>query len=138
MPTPPEAPRLRFLNPFVQVFLCALLGTTAEVLLKVGAVHPAHSPPWLAWLEPTGLTSGWVWVSIGFTILSLFTWMAAIRTLPLSVAFPLSNSVHVFIPLSCWVFLHEAISPMRWCGIALVVAGLAVIAKPFAKIDERL
>ena len=138
MPTPPTALRSRFLNPLVQVCLCAVLGTTAEVLLKVGAMHFSTPPPALSWLEPTGLTTGWVWLSIAFTILSLFAWMSAIRTLPLSIAFTLSNMAHVLIPLSCWAFLHEAISPRRWCGIALVFAGLVVIAKPFAKLDARL
>ena len=122
----------------MQVFLCALLGTAAEVLLKIGAMHFSPAPAILAWLQPTGLTSGWVWLSILFTILSLFAWMAAIRTLPLSVAFTLSNMVHVLIPLSCWAFLHEAISARRWCGIVLVVAGLVIIAKPFAKLDARI
>ena len=138
MPPPSAAKRSLFLNPFAQVFFCALLGTTAEVLLKIGATHLSPAPAALAWLEPTGLTTGWVWLSILFTILSLFAWMSAIRTLPLSVAFTLSNMVHVLIPLSCWLFLHEAISPTRWCGIALVIAGLLVIAKPFAKLDARL
>ena len=39
MSHPPDATRSLFLSPFVQVFLCALLGTTAEVLLKIGATH---------------------------------------------------------------------------------------------------
>ena len=137
-PAPPDAKPSVFLSPFAQVFLCALLGTTAEVLLKVGATHFSPGPAALAWLEPTGLTTGWVWLSILFTILSLFAWMAAIRTLPLSIAFTLSNMVHVLIPLSCWAFLHESISPRRWCGIALVIMGLLIIAKPFARLDARL
>jgi len=27
---------------------------------------------------------------------------------------------------------------LRWCGIALVVVGLAVVAKPVAEMEERL
>jgi hypothetical protein len=27
---------------------------------------------------------------------------------------------------------------LRWCGIALVVFGLALVAKPVAKMEERL
>ena len=126
------------LNPFFHIFLCAACATTAEVFLKVGARETAHLPSALPWLGLTGLTSKWIWWSIFFTLLSLGAWMRAISILPLSVAFTLSNVVHVLIPLSCWAFLGEAINSTRWVGIALVVTGLLLIAKPFATLDERL
>ena len=57
---------------------------------------------------------------------------------PLNVAYPLSRVVDVLVPLGCWVFLGEVISAFRWCGIALVIIGLALVAKPIAQIEERL
>ena len=138
MPNPPVAKRPLFLNPFVQISLCILLGTAAEVLLRKGAEMTANVPSPVPWLGLTGLTSGWTWLSIVFTVLSFFSWMAAIRVLPLGVAFPLTNAVQVLVPVSCWLFLGEGISVWRWCGIALVIAGLMVVAKPYAKLDERL
>jgi undecaprenyl phosphate-alpha-L-ara4N flippase subunit ArnE len=71
-------------------------------------------------------------------ILSLLSWLYILRLVPLSIAFPLSNVVHVLVPLSCWIFLGELISTRRWCGIALVLIGLIVVAKPFARIEEKL
>ena len=127
-----------FLHPFVQVSLCILAGTASEVLLKKGAGNTADLPAWLPWLGLTGLSSGWTWLSIVFTLLGFFSWMSAIRVLPLGVAFPLTNAVQVLVPLSCWWFLGERISPLRWCGIALVVAGLMVVARPYARMDARL
>ena len=131
-------PRPWFLNPYLQVVCCILTGTAAEVLLKKGAEMTAQVPTTIQWLGLTGLTSGWTWLSIVFTLLSFFSWMSAIRVLPLGVAFPLTNSVQVLVALSSWLFLGEGISPRRWCGIALVVAGLMLVAKPYAKLDERL
>ncbi len=125
-------------NPYFNIFLCALFATTAEVFLKVGARETAHLPSMIPWLGISGLTSKWIWFSIVCTLLSLGAWMQAISILPLSVAFTLSNVVHVLIPLSCWAFLGEAINPTRWVGIALVVTGLLLIAKPFAKLDAQL
>ena len=58
--------------------------------------------------------------------------------MPLSIAFTFSNVIHVFIPLSCWLILNEAISPRRWLGIALVITGLAVIAQPFSRLEEKV
>ncbi len=134
---PPKKASL-FLHPFVQIGLCILAGTAAEVLLKKGAAGTADLPSQVPWLGLTGLRSGWTWLSIVFTLLSFFSWMSAIRVLPLGVAFPLTNAVQVLVPLSCLWFLHEPISPLRWCGIALVVSGLTVVARPYARLDARL
>jgi len=73
-----------------------------------------------------------------FTVLSFLAWIRALRAIPLSIAFTFSSAVHIFIPLSCWLFLGEAIGLRRWLGIALVVIGLMVIARPFARLDEKL
>ena len=135
-----HSPALRswFFNPYVQISLCILFGTAAEVLLKKGATATASLPTTLQWLGLTGLDSGWTWLSIVFTLLSFFNWMSAIRVLPLGVAFSLTNAVQVMVALSSWWFLGEGITPRRWCGIVLVVAGLSIVAKPYAKLDERL
>ena len=138
MSPPTETKRLLFFDPYAQLLLCALFGTAHEVLLKIGAEHTQNLSSPIPWLGLSGLASGWTWASIVFTLLSLVFWMSALRTLPLGLAFPLSNSVHVFIPLSCWAFLGEVINGRRWCGIALVIAGLLIVAKTYARIDERL
>ena len=71
-------------------------------------------------------------------ILSFLTWLYVLRHLALSVAFPISQSVHVVVPLCSWIVLGEIISPVRWCGIGLVLIGLFLVAKPVAKFEERL
>ena len=126
------------LNPYFQILVCAAFATASEVFLKLGAFETRHLPSALPWLGLTGLTSKWIWIAIVLTICSFFAWMRAISELPLSVAFTLSNVVHVLIPLCCWLFLGEAINTLRWVGIGLVITGLLIIAKPFAQIDERL
>jgi undecaprenyl phosphate-alpha-L-ara4N flippase subunit ArnF len=123
----------------MEILFCALAGTASEIALKIGANETASRPTvGVSWLGLSGLESIWVWVGIIFTILSFVAWVRAVRVVPLSIAFTLSNVIHVFIPLSCWIFLHEAISPRRWAGIALVIVGLAIIARPFARLDQKL
>jgi drug/metabolite transporter (DMT)-like permease len=46
--------------------------------------------------------------------------------------------VDVLVPLGCWIILGETISMRRWCGIGLVIIGLAIMAKPVARLEERL
>ena len=97
-----------------------------------------HLAPAWSWTGLTGLASPLVWLGIVFLILSFVTWLYVLRQLALSVAFPVSQVVHVMVPLGSWMVLGEMISPTRWGGIALVVIGLFLVAKPVAKLEERL
>jgi multidrug transporter EmrE-like cation transporter len=133
-PGPSQATRISALA----ILASALTGTASEVCLKLGASETASHPTILPWLGLSGLSSKWVWFGIVFTILSFLAWVRAVRVIPLSIAFTLSNVVHVFVPLSCWLILGEAISARRWLGISLVIIGLMVIARPFARLDEKL
>lgn len=129
-----------FLNPYFQIFFGAIIVTAAELCLKVGAVHSAQltdAGKW-AWTGIAGLLSPWIWCAIVLMVTSLMTWLYVLRHLPLAVAYPISNMVHIFVPLSCWWFLGETISLRRWCGILLVLIGLVVVSKPFSRIEDRL
>lgn len=127
-----------FLNPWLQLALNCLIVTASELFLKLGARDTAHIHYALSWTGVTGLASLWTWLGIGFVILSLIGWLYILRHIPLSIAFPLSNVPHVLVPLTCWIFLNELISPRRWAGIALVLIGLAIVSKPFSRIEEKL
>ncbi|MGI8891304.1 MAG: EamA family transporter [Chthoniobacterales bacterium] len=127
-----------FVSPWTQLAICVLLATASEIFLKLGAVATADPGNSWSWTGLTGLRSGWVWCGILASVISLFNWLATIRKLPLTVAFPVGNAVHILVPLSSWIFLNEAILPRRWCGIALVLLGLFIVAKPAAKLEERL
>jgi len=124
-------------NPWSVLGLEAIFVTASEVLLKVGASETRRVAGW-EWTGLMPLASIWIWVAIVFLILSFVCWIYVLRRIPLSIAFPLSNVVHVLVPLSCWIFLGEHISETRWCGIAIVVFGIAVVARPIAKIEEKL
>lgn len=132
-------PIVRWLaSPWLQIGLNALIVTASELFLKLGARDTAHLAQGWAWTGVSGLASRWTWLGIVFVILSLMSWLYVLRHVPLSIAFPLSNVVHVLVPLSCWIFLAEHISPRRWCGIGLVLIGLIIAAEPFSRIDEKL
>jgi drug/metabolite transporter (DMT)-like permease len=127
-----------FLNPWVQLGICVLLATAAEVFLKLGANETSDPTSDWSWTGLPSLRSRWVWAGIIASVASLFNWLATLRKLPLTIAFPLGNVVHILVPLSSWVFLGESIPPLRWCGIALVLLGLAIIARPAAQLEEKL
>jgi multidrug transporter EmrE-like cation transporter len=123
------------LNPYFQIAFGAMTVTASELLMKVGA---GDKPGTLAAFGFLALASKWTWLAILFYLISFASWIYVLRTIPLGVAYALINVVHVLIPVACWLFLREHISPQRWCGITLVMAGLVLIAKPVARAEEKL
>ena len=120
-------------HPYVLVLLCESLVTASEVLLKLGARETANLPPFLPalqWIGASGLQSKWVWLAIPCMIASFVAWLWVIRVLPLNIASMLASVVHIMVPLSCLLILGEHISARRWCGIALVLVGLVLVATP--------
>ena len=127
-----------FGNPWLHLGVSIACVATYELLLKRGAVETAHVSERWSWTGLTGLTSIYVWVAIVFVIISLITWLYVLRYIPLSIAFPISQAVHVLVPLGSWLILGENIVTLRWIGIAFVSLGLAVVAKPVARLEEEL
>jgi undecaprenyl phosphate-alpha-L-ara4N flippase subunit ArnF len=127
-----------FCNPWLQLGLSIACVFFSELLLKRGATEVAEPNSALSWTGLNGLASPLVWWAILLIIASFVSWLYVLRYVPLSVAYPLSRVVDVLVPLGCWFFLNEQISALRWCGIALVVTGLALVAKPIANMEERL
>src|SRR2546423_15448581 len=93
----------------------------SELFLKPGASAPADPARSWSWFGISALASPLTWLAIGVIVVDLIIWLYILRYIPLSIAFPLSRTVDVLVPISCWFILKEAISPLRWCGIALVI-----------------
>ncbi|PZR71711.1 MAG: hypothetical protein DLM73_15350 [Chthoniobacterales bacterium] len=127
-----------FRSPWLQLALSVVCVLVSELLLKLGASATANPTSSWSWTGINSLVSPLVWWGILLVIASFLSWLYVLKYIPLTIAFPLSRVVDVLVPLSCWIFLGEAISMRRWCGIALVVVGLAVVAKPVARLEERL
>jgi drug/metabolite transporter (DMT)-like permease len=127
-----------FANPWLQLALSVVCVLASELLLKRGASEIADPDSAFSWTGINGLASPLIWWAILLVLISFVSWLYVLKYIPLTVAFPLSRVVDVLVPLSCWIFLGEIISVRRWCGIALVVIGLAVVAKPIARMEERL
>ena len=109
--------------PIALVLLNALLSTFAEVLLKIGAMHlPAIAiPPSISFVS--AIFNWWVVLGIFAYIGSLCLWLVALPRLPLHLAFGLSSTVHLLVPIACCLVLHEIIPLGRCLGMILILAG---------------
>jgi undecaprenyl phosphate-alpha-L-ara4N flippase subunit ArnF len=127
-----------FGNPWLQLTVSVVCVFVSELLLKRGATEVAEPDSAWSWTGVNGLASPLVWWAILLIIASFISWLYVLRYIPITIAYPVSRIVDVLVPLGCWIFLGEFISPLRWSGIALVVIGLALVAKPVAQIEQRL
>jgi undecaprenyl phosphate-alpha-L-ara4N flippase subunit ArnF len=127
---------------YYQLAFSILLSTASQPLLKIGADHvhvvmeAARAP---SWQTPVYfLMSGWAWLGIFAQIASLLSWVYALRSVQLNIAFNLTGIAHVLVPLASWIFLGEFISPLRWVGILLVFLGVLITAQEAVKLEEKL
>ena len=127
-----------FLDPWFQLALSICAVAAAELFLKRGAMQAPSLRASVNWTGISGLASPLVWIGMALIALSFISWLYVLRFLPLSVAFPVSQFVHVLVPIFSWLILGELVSPARWAGIALVIIGVFLVAKPVARMEEKL
>ena len=125
-------------NSLALLMVTALLSAAAEMFFKQGALMTKDLPTAVSWFGVSALTSWWVWPGMAIQILGMGCYAAVLRKLPLYIAFSFMSILHVLIPLGALLFFNERIGLTRWCGIALVLAGIWIIARPVSKMEEEI
>jgi drug/metabolite transporter (DMT)-like permease len=132
-----QAPKPRppwFFHPLLQISLSIVLSSASQIFFKV-ASGVDHNPNTIT---PQLFTSWALWGGIIATLTSLVSWLNALRSVPLIIAFNLGAVTYILVPLGSWVFLGEQVPPIRWLGITLVTLGVLLIARPLSRMEERL
>jgi drug/metabolite transporter (DMT)-like permease len=107
------------------VVACTVMGAIAQVFIKLGATHLAHASLvatfWSIFTVPT-LFLGYCLYGI-FAVLMVY----ALRHGELSILYPVIALTFVWVSILSAMIFHEAMNPMKICGIAVIVAGVAVL-----------
>ena len=74
------------------------------------------------------LASGYLWLGIAAVALVFVSWTTVLSKVDLSAAMPVTSFSYPFVALVSLVFLHERIPAMQWCGILLIMAGVAIVS----------
>jgi drug/metabolite transporter (DMT)-like permease len=106
---------------FVGVVAMITCMTVSTIMLKLGA-GKAVDNGWLMSLINIKIFSG---LTLLLFALIIYCWLLA--KLPLNVAQSLSASQFIFVILASSVVLSEPIPPIRWLGIAMIAAGVAIV-----------
>lgn len=96
---------------------CIAIETTEQSLYRMASSALRRS----AWLK-------WVALAVILHAIGLALWMLLLKRMPLGVVLPLMGANFVMILLAGRVLFKEMITPRRWIGVALVVAGFALVA----------
>jgi hypothetical protein len=88
----------RFLGPYLQLSISIVLTAAAQIFLKIGVDIRVGAPGY------GFLFSLWMWTGISAIILSLLSWLCALKSVPLIVAFNLAATNHILVAIGAWAF----------------------------------
>jgi multidrug transporter EmrE-like cation transporter len=109
------------------VFICTLLGAVAQMLIKTGAntiTHKSVVDSLLGMFASLPLFTGYCLYGISMVLLVL-----ALRHGELSQLYPVIALTFVWVCLLSIVWLHEPMNVYKVSGVALIVAGVAVLGR---------
>lgn len=118
----------------VLILASVCLAGVAQVTLKIGVdrVTKASGGGHIA-LGGTGLkdlaASPVVWGGLALFGVSAVVWLFALSRVELSFAYPFAALGYVIIVLASLTVLHESVPPLRWAGVALIIAGIVLVAR---------
>jgi drug/metabolite transporter (DMT)-like permease len=111
----------------VAPLLCVAVISTGQLLFKVASASVDFRRPFDA---PKGLAV--LGVALALYAAATLLWVAALKHAPLGRIYPLMALSFVLVPLAATVVLREPVSPGYWAGVALIVAGLAIIGRSWS------
>jgi drug/metabolite transporter (DMT)-like permease len=120
---------LRVLSAMIGACISASVG---QILVRRGMLQVGElsgwSPRYLAAYFWHALGNPWVIAGTVGNALFYFLFLAVLSWAEVSVALPLTALEYVIAAVLGIVFLKEPVPPLRWAGIALIIAGVMLIS----------
>lgn len=114
------------------ILLSVFLGAAGQILLKIGADAIGRFELAAANLVPIGLkivSQPQILGGIACYAASLVLWILALSRVQVSIAYPMVSLGYVVTATAAWLLLGEQVNGMRWAGIAIIMAGVFLVAK---------
>jgi multidrug transporter EmrE-like cation transporter len=105
---------------------CAQLGLKAATR-ATGRIDTGGAALWQAGQQVAGSPA--FWVALLAYGLSVIVWTIGLSRVPVSQAYPVLSLGYVLTALLAWPLLGEAVSLHRWLGIAVIIAGVWLVAR---------
>lgn len=117
---------------FLLLLIAVSMSTTGELLLKqgmnqVGVINLAPAQLMLTLFRT--FTNPFVF--FGFVLIfggSIF-WLAVISRSQLSLAYPMVSLGYIVVLFLSWLFLNEAVTPLRLAGVVVIICGVFLVSR---------
>lgn len=119
------------MRPWGALLACMLVSTAGQVLLKLAVIRIGKVSMQLAHIPETMqrvLACPWFWIALLAYGAGFYLWLAVLSGFALHEAnlyFSANKILLLFISI---VVFGEVISPRRWAGAALIIAGLYFVS----------
>lgn len=119
------SPRTTLKTPEIVLIASSIVcGSVGQVMLRYGARDIGVSQPFALLAE--ALSTPVVLAGLGAYAISSALWIVVLSRVRLSVAYPLGAS-NYFVVAVLATLLGEQLSPMRWAGTLIIVAGVVLV-----------
>jgi uncharacterized membrane protein len=119
------------LKTYFLILMIVIFAPLGNVLLGKGmksigpATHWTPADLWPVFLRIC--TSGYVWLGVASLLTFFVAYMLVLTWADYSYVQPASSFSYAMVALLGYLLLGEVISPLRWCGIAMICMGVLVV-----------
>ncbi len=117
---------------FALILTGVMLNAGAQLLLKAGVTPLGELSVGLHNLLPTMVRVLMQWpivAGLACYVVSVGVWIVGLSRVEVSIAYPMLSMGYVVNALLAWWLFGEALGPMRWAGMVLILAGVVVMAR---------
>jgi len=119
----------------VFILVSVVLAAVAQLTLKHGMTEVTnHGKVPLDLKDPLGTlrrvaATPAVWGGLALFVASAAAWLVVLSRASLSFAYPFVSLTYALILVFDRFVLGESVSPLRWAGVALIMAGIVLVSR---------
>jgi len=126
---------------FLMILIMIVAGPLGNVLLGKGMKSVGSFRVWppvnLLHAFFTVFTSGSIWLGIASLLTFFIAYMLVLTWADYSFVQPASSLAYGVVALLGWLLLGEAVSPLRWAGIAVICLGVFIVGRTNPRTAEH-
>lgn len=112
---------------YVVLLVIVLAASLGQLFLKLSVMGATKNATQTGSQFMALLMNWHFWAGVGLYGFTSLAWLWALKSLPLSRAYPFLALTFVLVPIIARVFLNEKVASADYFGMLLIVCGVAVI-----------
>ncbi|MEH1913413.1 EamA family transporter [Nostoc sp.] len=116
--------------PYIILFVSILLSICGQLLMKNAMLYTNEGVFTWDFLQKLSL-------AITVYCLGIVNWILALRSVKLSIAYPLTSLNYVGILFGSYYFFNEVITVTRILGVITIFLGVLLVVNPIKKLNFR-